>query len=562
MPATIAIYAPLPTPTLNSVVASSGGTVPAGTYRFMFFTTKNGFGYLPRWYSPPSNIIEITVPANSRLTFTYTRNTSETTQQFLLYSLNGGVWSEVVYYGQVNHATTHVAYEVRPCYTQQPMKMDFYGYKIHGLSNVRGCGKIVITGDGNFTIKDINDALQAAGAVDGEDYLYCGDDALIANYSIDARNYGVGNFDLSGKTIYLAGGFINYPSSLNLITSLTSANRSSATWLANGFNTYAWQAFELANCNMSRVNFLTPQYNSGISWSVIKAIIRSGLILNSRLENGRIDNGIELFQNSDISTYDHYNTPNETHDITLYTYYFHTGRIAGATYTYRRITFYRRETFQYLLLVWAQYLNWVWRFIDCTFASENDKSNKISPAALFTTWAYRYNTVSGANGEIQVINTISINTKNIYGDNLNDVEISCWDLYGNPIFSLMSDINGNVSQEVLVAKSVCKYGTSPQYENSIYYPLRIVAEKEGYQVGVIPEIYPVGPTSLLITLLEDVAPVYYHQQLNGKTEALNINGAVEAQPVLGSILEKEVFGIVQSTEIFGAVAEELITGTI
>jgi len=547
---TITINTPPATPVLDRVTVNpGGGTIAPGNYRFLLFTSNTGYGQPPIYRSAPSNIIDVSILTNSSVTFEYTRNYPSSIYSFIMFSKNNEVWKEVVYYGTTNASTYTATSVVTSLWSQTPLAMDYYNNKIFGLSNTRGCSQISVSGSGDFTIADINNALLDSSLVQGEDYIYGGKNSLIGNYSIDARNYGSGTLDITGSTIYLAGGFINYPGYLTISTTKSGWATNKTHWFHNGFGTYQQTFANITNASLNNVSFNTCQLDASISaGNISRFYIYGGELNNCYLENIRMVTGFNYIKNSTIYLGDNYDIPDGTTDMTFYTVYF---GITDKNKTHRRLKLYRREPFYYLFLAWANG-SYIHKLIDCEFYSENDTLTKFTPIQCFgpePNLTYEYAGGDTANNELQIIYTVNINIQDINNQYLSDAKITCYDSSNNELFIDYTDSSGNISQEIMVYKTHSYPGSI--WIRTNYNPLTFKIEKENYQTSYLTNLNIWEPTNLYATMLNTVPPVYYNQQIDGSINQSSLAGTINTYALIGTIRQEVLQGSVVSTNLSG-----------
>lgn len=221
--ALIDVYEPFAKPTLNNVTITGSGTgyIAAGNYQFAIKTSDDAYIRYKEWTSPMSNIINLTVPANSKVTFNFNipNETRPPEYVWFFFSKDGSRWYTGGNYNLFNYYTINGDYEINLSQELERMttstyfsileNWDYYDESYFGLNTSIGTCHIEIGADGDFDTQDIISALQSSSLIEGEHYLITGDRGIISTCSFEDYN-NVGEFDSTESFLMFWGGMYFY----------------------------------------------------------------------------------------------------------------------------------------------------------------------------------------------------------------------------------------------------------------------------------------------------------------------------------------------------------------
>ena len=202
-----------------TLINVAGAGFPVGTYRFcvqQWAETPSMLDYA-QWNSPSSNIVEIEITTPNKgihITWSWANFAEKST---LIISKNGSFWYPTTQgtpaYWTLGFDTDYTEADIEIYGVYGSMLPIFYndGVKFpFGLNNLKGIGKIEITGSGNVVCNLIENALVASSdAIENEDYIRMYGSGLITTYSINFKNL-VGDFNINEKFLWLYGGLDNW----------------------------------------------------------------------------------------------------------------------------------------------------------------------------------------------------------------------------------------------------------------------------------------------------------------------------------------------------------------
>lgn len=543
MATTINILLPLKAPTLNSIEVTPGaGTWNAGTYDFAVVASETNGSYNdsnPCRQSGLSNIITVNVAQNDKLTFNWTKNDTHNYTFIAHRKSTTLVWSAVYYYAVLN--TSHIS-TVPSSYTSinwTPYLFTlFTDAKPFGLPVNKGIGRIIISGSGNFTIADINTALANSLAIEGQDYIFGSDRQLIGNFNLDMRTYGLGTFDISGKTVHLTGGINNIGSSLTIYSKIGSfgLGNGSPTILSiiptNGTGGY------LANCDLADISFINV-FNTYGKYNIV-----SGYIKRATTDYQSIT-GVEFFTGCVLNIHTLSLKGTMSDNVVNFVFdYFYTSKSTRCTF----YSNYERNPSAYVYIK-SPINNAITEFVDCTFIERKNTGNVVlTPAALCAIGArYIYNNACGSNQYhyLKFSNTVNITLSDINNNRIPNVIIKCYDHFGTLVFSDVTDAFGFLSKEILVffnssiPSGPGGFNLDTNTVNTDYNPFSFEITKNGYQTYK-STIAITDKLNMHITMLEDVLKISAVTQKNCSKPGLNdgnisIEAAGGCQPYLYSI---------------------------
>lgn len=219
MAATVQINTPPAKPTINSITVNAGqGEFIADTYRFMLVCEYNGLwwnsgeGQSSRYdptaaLSEASDIEEKIIGENDSITVDFSIGDAD--HWYMVYyrvSEPTNNWVLMDAAPRTDPSPYTYSKPFHPWYNYFYAPIFYYPDTILGLPVNKGSIGIHITGSGDVTIEEINDAIRSSGAVLGEHWMDGKSEALIVNGGIAfAEDYGAGTLDFTGRTIFTTG---------------------------------------------------------------------------------------------------------------------------------------------------------------------------------------------------------------------------------------------------------------------------------------------------------------------------------------------------------------------